>query len=364
MNDGSVRVAMTLEQCWHRVPGGTAIAALGHARELAAAGIDAVGVAASHRAPPPAPWTPPIPVRHLRLPRTALYESWRRFRRPQVQRATGPVDVIHATTFAIPPRSAPLVVTVHDLAFVHDPAHFTKHGVAFFTDGMRTTLDEADVVVCPSRATIDDCVANGFDPDRMRLVPLGVDASPATDTAGVKVKYGLRRPYVLWVGTIEPRKNLPRLIEAFTLVDNPDVDLILVGPRGWNESVRPLVARARGRVKTLGFVPHDDLAGLYAGARVFCFPSLLEGFGFPVLEAMAQGTPVVTSRATSTEEIAGEAALLVDPRDPSDIARAIRSILEDEAVAARLGADGRKRAAEYTWARSASALAAVYREVA
>ncbi|MEA2487707.1 MAG: hypothetical protein QOF16_1361, partial [Actinomycetota bacterium] len=267
--DRQLRVAMTLEQCWHDVPGGTAVAALGAARSLAGSGIDAVGVAAAHRSPPPDAWVPPIPVHHLKLPRFALYESWHRRRRPPVEKATGPVDVVHATTFAIPPRSAPLVVTVHDLAFVHDPSNFTKHGVAFFTKGFELARKDADLIVCPSQATIDDCIAHGVDPDLLRLVPLGVDVQPASDkgVARVRLTYGLRRPYVLWVGTVEPRKNLRRLLEGFAEVGRPDLDLILVGPHGWNESLGPLVARSRGQVRTLGFVPQQDLGPLFAGAE-------------------------------------------------------------------------------------------------
>jgi glycosyltransferase involved in cell wall biosynthesis len=256
-------------------------------------------------------------------------------------------------------------VTIHDLAFIHDPSNFTKHGVNFFTKGLDLTRAEADLIVCPSQATIDDCIAHGIDARRLRLVELGVVVDPASDAEVSRVTrvYALGRPYVLWVGTVEPRKNLRRLLEAFAEIDRPDLDLILVGPQGWNESLGPLVARSRGRVRTLGFVPRADLGPLYAGAAAFCFPSLLEGFGFPVLEAMAQGTAVVTSRGTSTEEIANGAAVLVDPHDPHDIGRGIASILDDVALATRLGDEGRARAAGYTWQRSAARLADVYREV-
>ncbi|MDQ3876822.1 MAG: glycosyltransferase family 4 protein [Actinomycetota bacterium] len=366
MSGDRLRVAMTLEQCWHRVPGGTAVAALGQARLLERGQVDVVGVAAAHRSPPSAEWLPPVPVRHLLLPRIALYESWHRLRRPSVSRATGAVDIVHATTFAIPPRSAPLIVTVHDLAFVHDPSNFTKHGVAFFRRGLELTREDADLIVCPSQATLDDCVSHGIDVDRLRVVPLGVDqtAADASTVSAVRLKYGLSRPYVLWVGTAEPRKNLRRLLEAFSTIDDAEIDLIVVGPKGWNETLGPLVARSGGRVRTLGFVPRSDLGPLYAGARAFCFPSLLEGFGFPVLEAMTHGTPVVTSRGTSTEEIAGDAAVLVDPLDTSDIARGLASILDDQEFASRLADAGRKRAATFTWERSADRLADVYREVA
>jgi glycosyltransferase involved in cell wall biosynthesis len=174
--------------------------------------------------------------------------------------------------------------------------------------------------------------------------------------------YGLHRPYVMWTGTIEPRKNLARMIEAFRALDL-ETDLVLVGPKGWNEDIDELVGPLRERVRVLGFVPRADLGPLYAGATVFCWPSLLEGFGFPVLEAMTQGTPVVTSKGTSTEELATGAGVLVDPRDPEAIAAGIRSVLEDGALAAKLREAGLARAAEYTWARTARLTADAYARV-
>lgn len=355
-----------MEQCWHRVPGGTAVAAIGMARGLKElASVDVVGVAAAHRRPAPRTWTPPIEIHHLRLPRPALYESWHRLRRPSVERATGDVSVIHATTIAMPPRTAPLVMTVHDLAFLHEPEHFTTRGLRFFNRGLNLALKEADLIVCPSEATRRDCERLGFAPDRLRVIPLGVDAGAAgaREQAGVRHRYGLTGEYLLWTGTIEPRKNLPRLLEAFRSLDT-DLQLVLAGPEGWNEDLGKLVEDLGARVRRLGFVPYTDLAPLYAGARAFCFPSLLEGFGFPVLEAMVQGTPVVTSRGTSTEEIAGEAAVLVDPRDVSSIAQGLRRVLEDANLAEKLGKAGAERASTYTWRATATALTDVYREVA
>ena len=182
----------------------------------------------------------------------------------------------------------------------------------------------------------------------------------------MRAAHGLADRYVLWVGTVEPRKNLPRLLQAFAAVPG-DAELVLVGPKGWNEELgarlAELPAGVRGRVRVLGFVPFEDLGPLYAGAAAFCFPSLLEGFGFPVVEAMAQGTPVVTSLGTSTEEIAGDAGLLVDPLDVDAIAGALGRVLGDEQLAARLGELGRAQAALYTWSRSADLVLEAYREV-
>lgn len=364
--EGPLRVALTLEQCWHRVPGGTAVAAIGMARGLQELGtLSLIGVAAAHRSPAPSAWTPPVEVKHLPLPRPALYESWHRLRRPSVESATGDVSVIHATTMAMPPRTAPIVITVHDLAFLHEPDHFTSRGMRFFRRGLELALEEADHIVCPSEATRRDCEAAGFEPAKLSVIPLGVEPRSVSDQdiAAVRHRYDLRGDYVLWTGTIEPRKNLPRLLEAFRSLGDMGLQLALAGPKGWNEDIEDQVRALGGRVRPLGFVPHDDLAPLYAAARAFCFPSLLEGFGFPVLEAMAQGTPVVTSRGTSTEEIAGAAGVLVDPADAASIAEGLRRVLEDESLAEELGAAGRERASSYTWADTALSLEKVYREV-
>lgn len=360
-----LRVAVTLEQCWHRVPGGTARATLESVAALDRRGdVELVGVAARHSHPPAPAWRPPIPVEHLPLPRPLLYESWHYLRRPRVDRATGDVDVVHVTGMAMPPPSAPLVVTVHDLDFVHDPSHVTRHGLRFFRRAIELTRRDATIVVAPSTATIDDCADHGFDRGRLRLVPWGVhkvDVDEATVNR-VRQRYGLARRYVLFVGTIEPRKNLPRLVEAFAKADPPDTDLVLAGAQGWNEELDRLIAPARSRVKVTGFVEPADLAPLYRGAALFCLPSLREGFGLPVLEAMVQGTPVVTARGTSTEEVAGDAALLVEPTDAGAIAEAIRAVLDDPSLAADLGRRGAERASGYTWERTAELLVAAFGE--
>jgi glycosyltransferase involved in cell wall biosynthesis len=365
----AVRIAFTLEQCWHPVPGGTAVAAIELARALEHdGGLELVGVAARHRADPPDPWAPPIPVRRLPLPRVALYEAWHRLRRPSVERATGPVDVIHATGIAMPPATRPVVVTVHDLAYLDYPEMFSRAGLRFFRRALELTLADARLVLCSSLATLARCREAGFDEARLRHVPLGVRVEPTTRERirDARSRLGLERDYVLWTGTVEPRKNLGGLLQAFARLDRP-VDLALVGPTGWNEDLEQalgaLPVAVRDRVHRLGWVARDDLAALYAGASVFCFPSLLEGFGFPVVEAMAHGAPVVTSTGTSTEELVADGAgLAVPPTDVDAIAAAISRVLADAALAETLATAGTRRAAEYTWERSAALVAQAYED--
>lgn len=360
----ALRVAVTLEQCWHEVPGGVARAALESVRAVAGdSTIEQVGVSAWHRRPPADPWKPSIPVEALPLPRRALYESWHRLRWPPVSRAVGRVDVVHATALAVPPSNIPLVVTVHDLAWERWPEFFTRHGVRFFRRSLELTREAGSVIVCPSEATAVDAVNAGLDPARVRIVPWGVDQTPATpdEVRRVIQHHGLSAPYVLWVGTIEPRKNLPMVIEAVRRLGRRDLDLVLVGPRGWLESVPEPPPELAGRVRALGFVDEAELRALYAGAAVFCYPSLLEGFGFPVLEALAQGTPVVTSRDTATAEALGPGGLAVSPKSSTEVAEALEAVLADRD---RFAEAGRHHAARYTWSRTAERLAAAYREAA
>ena len=179
-------------------------------------------------------------------------------------------------------------------------------------------------------------------------------------------RLGLTRPYVLFVGTIEPRKNLGGLIGAVARLAGREVDLVVVGPDGWNEDLDARLGGLDGTgigVHRLGFQPPDALPALYAGAAAFCYPSLSEGFGMPVLDAMAHGAPVVTSLGTATAEVAGDAGLLVDPHDVAAIGDALARVLDDPALADGLRERGRIRAADYTWDRTADLTARAYREV-
>ncbi len=350
-----LRVAYTLEQCWHPVPGGTAVATLEVERGLRARGdIDVVGVAGRHRRPPDPSFRPAVAPRSLPWARPWLYETWNRFEQPRVERVTGPIDVVHST-IAIPAATgSPHVVTVHDVAFVHTPERFTRHGARVMRRGLERCRG-CDLVLCPSASTAGDLEALGFDRARIRIVPWGVSIAAVTtdDIVRLRRTYELPERFVLFVGTVEPRKNLVRLGAAMRGVDLP---LVVAGAAGWGEAVDLDGVDAR----FLGFVRHADLPALYSAATVFAYPSLQEGFGLPVAEAMAHGVPVVTSRGTSTEEVAGGAAVLVDPADEQSIADGIERALTDPTAWAEAG---RRRAAELTWDRAVEATVAAYREV-
>lgn len=352
-----LRVAYTLEQCWHPVPGGTATAALAVAGELLDdPTIELVAVAGRHARLPRSEIRPPIPVRALPVARPLLYELWLRAGWPKVEGASGPVDVAHATGLVPCASLAPMVVTVHDLAFLHAPGQFTRHGVRLMRRSLDVIRRRARFVLCSSEATMSDCELAGIPLARLRHVPLGVHVQAAPADAEARLgKYSLPERFALFVGTLEPRKNLIRLAEAISRCG--DLPLVVAGADGWGLAAPPPAAH----VRFLGFVPAADLASLYAAATVFTYPSEREGFGLPVLEAMAQGTPVVTSAGASTEEVAGGAAVLVDPFQVDSIADGIADALSR---ADELAALGRRRATTMTWAATAAATKAVYLEAA
>lgn len=366
----SPRVSLTVEQLWQPVPGGSGTYVVELVRALHAAGQPLVGLAAAHPdAPSPGDLgLPAIPVRRARLPRRVLYETWNRVERPLAESVTPDVDVVHATTWAVPGTRLPLAVTVHDLAFIRTSAHFTRHGAGYFNRALARARDHADRIIVPSRATADDCVAAGIPAARVAVIPHGVRTLPVSETEvrTFQAAHHLDHDYVLWTGTREPRKNLPGLLRAFARVAeaHPDIDLVLVGPAGWGEAEETdrLAASLGERVRVTGRLSDAELAAAYRGARAFVFPSLWEGFGLPVLEAMAYGAPVVTSRGTCMEEVCGDAGLLADPQDPVDLAAAIeRAIGDDHDDLVRAG---RAQAAGFTWEACAEAHAEVYAELA
>lgn len=354
-----MRVAITLEQCWHDVPGGTGVYGVELSRELNRLDdVDVVGVAGRHAGPPVDGFAPSVRMTSLPVGGPLLYEGWMRLGWPRVEGATGPVDVVHATSIIPAATKAPLVVTVHDLAFLHDPSHFTPRGVRVFRRSMELVQRRASRVICVSQTTLDDCVAHGFAVDRLRCVPNGVRRREvgAGEIDAVVARLRVPREYLLFVGTIEPRKNLARLIEAHASLGDDVPDLVVAGASGWGDDsgVRPT-----SRVHFVGFVPDADLAALYSGAVAMCYPSIREGFGLPVLEAMAHSTPVVTAAGGATEEVAGGAAVLVDPLDVSSIADGITRALANREELSGLSS---RRASGASWGDTAVATRAVYAE--
>lgn len=289
-----------------------------------------------------------------------------------VQTRRDGIDLFHGTVNVVPRGlSCPSVVTFHDLALLRWPEQVTRRRHAYLSRQMRDAAERAARILTVSEATKDDVVELlGVDPARIAVAPLGVDERfmPVTpDGVGqFRAKHGLERPFVLFVGTLEPRKNLPALLRAFAAIrDDVPHDLVIAGAAGWKMEAFALTLRELDlgdRVRLLGFVDDDGLPALYSAADLFAFPSLYEGFGLPVLEAMACGAPVLTSRVSSLPEVAGEAAILIDPADESGMAAEMGALLHDPDRRAAMAVAGRLRAALFTWRRTAALTAAAYRE--
>ena len=361
---------MTMEAAWHPVPGGTGRVSVDLAHALSQRAETRVqGVAACHLTQPSADFRPSIDVTKLLLPRPLLYEAWSRTSIPRLD--TSDHDVVHSTTIVAPPVSdKPLVVSVHDLAFRRFPERFPPRARRLFERSWRRVLERADAVLCPSAATSADLLAAGLDVDRLHLVPLGHDPQTVTAQAVLQVrrKFGIDGDFILAAGTLEPRKNIPALIEAFReIAPKTDAHLVLAGPTGWGITPEKLLGSVdnltKTRISITGEITTAELAALYTEATVFCYPSLLEGFGLPVLEAMSYRTPVVTSKGTSTEEVAGDAAVTVDPHSVTEISEALTLLLRDKSAAQQIAEAGYQRSKLFTWDKAASATVDIYRKL-
>lgn len=332
-------------------------------------GLDLVGYALSWRARRAlAPALPPGVAAAVRpAPAAPLLRVWSRLDVPWAEIWTGPADVVHGTNFVVPPtRRAAAVVTVHDLAAVRFP-ELCSPTSRRYPVLVRRALARGAFVHAPSRAVAAELVELlGADPDRVQAVHHGVDEIRCAD-AGVGRRLARSERYVLALGTVEPRKGLPGLVRAFGRLapDRPDLHLVIAGPDGWgNDALAAAVAASphRARIVRLGYVGTAERACLLAGAAVFAYPSVYEGFGLPPLEAMAAGTPVVATAAGSLPEVLGGAARLVPVRDEDALAEALADVLDDGRVRIDLTERGRAQAARYRWSDSGEGLLRLYHQ--
>jgi glycosyltransferase involved in cell wall biosynthesis len=302
-------------------------------------------------------WTPS----HHRLERAALaVELWPRR-----------LDLLHSPDF-IPPLDGRWrsVITVHDLTFLHYPEFLTAESRRYYNGQIRAAVRRADAILADSRATRDDLVALlGVPEGEITVIHLAPDAGfapqPPEAVRAARQRHGLPGEYLLFVGTLEPRKNVDGLLRALALLPQAP-PLVLAGRSGWLfDATRALIAELElgGRVHLLEDFPSGDLPALYSGAAALVLPSHYEGFGLPALEAMACGTPVVIADRASLPEIAGEAALRVQPNDPASIAQAVERVLTDTACRETLRSRGLARAQEFSWRRTAEETLAVYRRL-
>jgi glycosyltransferase involved in cell wall biosynthesis len=293
---------------------------------------------------------------------------------------SGAVDLYHCPDFVLPPlRRARGILTVHDLAFLMRPDCADDRLRAYLEEVVPRSVQRADFIIADSENTRNDLVVLlGVQPSSVAVVPGGVEQrfEPVTDAAWLqraRTALGINKePFVLAIGVLEPRKNLNRLMDAFAALKQqgsvvPDLKLVLAGGKGWlyhdifeHHASSPV----RHDILIPGFVPDELLPAIYSAAEVLAFPSLYEGFGLPILEAMACGTPVVASRASCLPEVAEGAALMIDPTNVEGLTGALELALLDQDLRARLIERGHQRASEYSWRRAAEQLLRVYQRVA
>ena len=326
-----------------------------------------------------------VRVVNPRIPDRILKAAWRLVGYPPVEAFLGEVDVFHASDWIHPPlRRARMVCTVHDLGPLEHPEWYAPEVTRHFEALHRSVVQRADRVVAVSGATREAFVRLlGADAERVHVVHSGISAdfAPVAEGAAreIAARYAVRRPYVLYVGSRERRKNLLGLLHAFARVAErrPEPSLVLVGARphveardvqgaqSWSGTEIEDAVASLGmadKVRILGMVPRAHLPALYSAASLFAFPTLYEGFGFPGLEAMACGAPVVASNRSAVPEVLGDAALLADPEDADAFGGAMLRVLEDDALAAELRSKGAARARTFTWERAARETLEVYRD--
>lgn len=350
-----MRAALHVGQLLQPIPGGIGRYVRHLLDTLPGAGVDVVPFAAGA--------APGLLAGYVDLgPPTgaARYELWHRLRQPVVR---VDAEVVHAPSLAVPPTGrCPLVVTVHDLVFLHQPEHLTRRGVSFHRRGLQLARRSAAAFVVPSAFVADELATAGVGRERIHVAHHGVAAPAPRASAEVDAalaRLGVRPPFVLFVGTVEPRKGVGDLLDAHAALrrELPDLGLVVVGQQGWGDPPdldRPGVVVA-------GRVGDDDLDALYRAATAFSLPSSYEGFGMPVVEAMARGCPVVTTTAGALPEVCGGAARLVAPGDTDALAAALAELVDDDDRRRVAAEAGRERASAFTWTASAEAHATAYR---
>lgn len=299
------------------------------------------------------------------FPISFLEQIWNKFHMLPIEQFLGAIDVFHTSDWLEPPAKAPKVTTIHDLLVYKYPSEMHPTIVANQRQKLRWVKKESARILVDSESTKQDVIEYlGIEEERLRVVYLGVEEQfvPQSQVkiAQMQKKYALEKNYILTLGTIEPRKNIDRVIKVFnTLKDRKDLELVIIGRFVWGENLRPTEG-----VKIFRGVQREDLATLYSGACCFVYPSLYEGFGLPVLEAMACGCRVVTSNRGSLKEVAGEAAIIVDPENVEAITNGIETVLKlSNEERGKLVKRGQNWTKQFTWEKTAKETLRVYQEI-
>jgi glycosyltransferase involved in cell wall biosynthesis len=304
-----------------------------------------------------------------RYPNKALNVLWAYTGYPRFETLAGDIDVFYSPNFQIPPlRKAPGVLTIHDLVFYHSPELAIPSAVRHYRRRIKFYSDRADIIIGDSLATVNDISRYlGIPREKTRVIyPGAIPLATVSDRERNEIKKEMRLPekYILFVGCIEPRKNLARAFRAYERTGLwKDIPLVLAGPRGWRFNELKTAwdnLTAKNQIFWLDYVGEKELAVLYENAFFLIFPSLFEGFGLPILEAMSAGCPVLTSNCSSMPEAAGDAALYVDPLDTESIADGMLKLAGDGSLRESLISAGYKRAKLFTWEKTARELLDVF----
>jgi len=314
----------------------------------------------------------------FRIPWRILAPIWNKFCWPPIELFIGKVDLFHSTNYILPPqRFGKSIITIHDLFFLIAPEYASKASVKLFKDQIKKYALRANKIIVVSESTKRDVQRLlGIAPGKIAVIYEGAESGyrPLNKELAlkeIKHKYKLEHRFILFVGTLEPRKNLTNLIQAYSLFRNRRKDcrhkLVICGMKGW--SARDIFETAerlklKKEIIFTGYVPENDLPLFYNAADLFTFPSLYEGFGLPVLEAMACGTPVITSNTSSLPEIVGEAAIMINPTDVGALADAIDKVLGNESLRQEMRNKGLARTKLFSWEETTKATVRLYKEVA
>lgn len=299
--------------------------------------------------------------------------AWKTLHWPPFNRFAGPADLYHFPNFILPPlKGGKSIVTIHDMSFLRFPEFADERNLKYLSARIEDTVERADAIITNSQFSADETHSLlHVDPAKLFPIHLGIEPSfTLQDKAAIRpilAGLGLNRPYLLTVGTLEPRKVFPFLIEVFEKLTSFDGDLVIAGMPGWK--YEPILARIRSspraaRIRWLNFVEDSQLPALYAGAELFIFTSLYEGFGFPPLEAMACGTPVLSSGHGSLKEVLGSGAMLMETFNSDLWADKARIILSDSDCRRMMTDYGRRQASRYSWDDTARKTWEVYKKVA
>lgn len=318
-----------------------------------------------------------LKINRIKWPTWCVRKKWENASLEQKEKMLGDVNLIHSTSFTVPQfYSTKLIVTVHDLSFLIFPEYHTSENYNFVLRNLLYLNSRAKRVICDSNQTKKDLIKYFHIPENKIVVISGgvsyIFKKEINFFEREKIfrKYNLKEGYILIVSSIEPRKNLARVIKAFVEIIKIEkyrnLKLVCVGGGGWkNSHIYELVNKSnlKNNILFLGYVKDKELPLIYSGAKLFLYPSLYEGFGLPVLEAMASRVPVITSNVSSLPEVAGDAAVFVNPYSEREIYEAIITLLEQDELRGKLICKGLERVREFTWEKTARKTLGVYQEV-